>query len=192
MMSDLSNTLRNMKFMQRTSESRKKSLKKPSTTSSQSVPSLPPSNAFISTPNHPGCWRIIKNELTSSPQISTINSNHPSIIYRNSVFSIYDRNYTRLSFQNYNKRIEPLMIKYGLKQDVNPLEDGEIDPEDDDNDDENKTKSINEDNEPKHGTTLGKTIRKKFNKKPFSRLQFDNRTRVTKRKRRTRHKTSTD
>lgn len=191
MMSDLSNTLRNMKFMQRTLESRKKSLKKPSATTSQTLPSPPSVNVLIITPDHPGCWRIIKNELTPTPQIPTTNSNHPSITYHNSVFSIHDRNYTRLSFQNYNKRIEPLMIKYGLKQDVNPLEDGEIDT-DDDADDENKTKSMNEDDLPKHATTLGKTMRKKFNKKQFTRLQFDNKSRITKRKRRTRARTSTD
>jgi hypothetical protein len=82
------------------------------------------------------------------------------------------------------------MIKYGLKEDVEHLEDGEIDPNDDD--DEEKTKSINEDNETKHVTSLVKTIRKKFTKKPFSRIQFDNKSRITKRKRRTRHRTSTD
>ena len=185
MMSDLSNTLRNMKFMQRTSESRKKSFKKSSTTSQP----IPPLNPIITTPDHPGCWRIIKNEILPSSQITTRNSNHPSIIHRNSIFSIHDRNYTRFSFQNYNKRIEPLMIKYGLKQDINHLEDGEIDPNDDD---ENEKKSINEDIETKHVTTLVKTIRKKFNKKPFSRTQFDNKSRITKRKRRTRHRTSTD
>ncbi len=184
MMSDLSNTVRNMKFMQRTSESRKKSFKKPS----QPVLPIPPLNPIITTPDHPGCWRIIKNEILPPSQPKTINSNHPSIIYRNSIFSIHDRNYTRLSFQNYNKRIEPLMIKYGLKQDVEHLEDGEIDPNDDDDDNEKK----NEDSETKHVTSLVKTIRKKFTKKPFSRIQFDNKSRITKRKRRTRHRTSTD
>lgn len=186
MMSDLSNTLRNMKFMQRTSESRKKSLKKPSTTS-QSIPILP-STPIITTPEHPGCWRIIKNETNLSSEPLTVNSNHPSIIYRNSVFSIHDRNYTRLSFQNYNKRIEPLMIKYGLKEDINNLEDGEIDPDDDN---ENEKTSINDDDiQPKHTTTLGKTIRKKFEKKTFTRIQFDNKSRITKRRRRTRHDNS--
>ncbi len=190
-MSDLSNTLRNMKFMQRTSEARKKSLKKPSTTS-QSIP-IPPSTPIITTPDHPGCWRIIKNDIIAPSQTITVNQNHPSINYRNSVFSIHDRNYTRLSFQNYNKRIEPLMIKYGLKEDLHSLEDGEIDPNDDDNvDDENAKKSMSEDNESKHATTLVKTIRKKFQKKPFSRIQFDNKTRVTKRRRRTRHENSTN
>ncbi len=189
MMSDLSNTVRNMKFMQRTSESRKKSLKKPSTTS-QSIP-IPPSTPIITTPDHPGCWRIIKNENITPSQTITVNQNHPSINYRNSVFSIHDRNYTRLSFQNYNKRIEPLMIKYGLKQDINNLEDGEIDPNDDD-DNENEKKSINEDVETKHVTSLVKTIRKKFQKKPFSRIQFDNKSRITKRRRRTRHGNSTN
>ena len=188
MMSDLSNTLRNMKFMQRTSDSRKKSLKKPSTTS-QSIASLP-STPIITTPDHPGCWRIIKNEYITSSETPTVNQNHPSINYRNSVFSIHDRNYTRLSFQNYNKRIEPLMIKYGLKQDLNNLEDGEIDPNDDD--DENTKKILNDDVEPKHSTTLVKTIRKKFQKKTFSRIQFDNKTRITKRRRRTRHGNSTN
>ncbi len=190
-MSDLSNTLRNMKFMQRTSESRKKSLKKPPTTS-ESIP-VPPSNPIITTPDHPGCWRIIKNEINTPSQTITVNPNHPSITYRNSVFSIHDRIYTRLSFQNYNKRIEPIMIKYGLKEELNKLEDGEIDPDDDD-DNENVTekKILNEDNETKHETTLVKTIKKKFNKKPFARIQFDNKTRVTKRRRRTRHETSTN
>ncbi|CAF2550296.1 unnamed protein product [Rotaria sp. Silwood2] len=189
MMSDLSNTLRNMKFMQRTSESRKKSLKKPSTTT-QTI-SILPSNPIIPTPDHPGCWRIIKNEITIPSQIPTVNQNQPSINYRNSVFSIHDRNYTRLSFQNYNKRIESLMIKYGLKQEINNLEDGEIDASDND---ENEKKSINEDIETKHVTTLVKTIRKKFNKKPFSRIQFDNnnKTRITKRRRRTHNRTSTN
>ncbi|CAF1041318.1 unnamed protein product [Adineta steineri] len=178
--------------MQRTSKSRNKTSKKPSTTS-ETVPSLPPSNPIITTPDHPGCWRIIKNEITSSSQIPSINTNHPSIIYRNSIFSIHDRNYTRLSFQNYNKRIEPLMIKYGLKEDKNNLEDGEIDPDDNDDDDEKEKITINDDDiEPKHATTLGKTIRKKFNKKPFSRVQFDNKSRITKRKRRTRPRTSSD
>ncbi len=187
-MSDLSNTLRKMKFMQRTSESRKKSLKK-TTTTSQTVPALP-STPIITTPDHPGCWRIIKNEITTPSQTITVNQNHPSITYRNSVFSIHDRNYTRLSFQNYNKRLEPIMIKYGLKQDLNSLEDGEIDPNDDDNDDENAKKSKDDDNESKHVTTLVKTIRKKFQKKPFSRTKFDNKSRITKRRRRTRHENS--
>jgi hypothetical protein len=175
--------------MQRTSDSRKKSLKKPSTTTttSETVSDLL-SSPIITTPDHPGCWRIIKNEITRPSQTVTVNQNHPSITYRNSVFSIHDRNYTRLSFQNYNKRIEPLMIKYGLKQDVEHLEDGEIDPNDDDDDNEKK----NEDSETKHVTSLVKTIRKKFTKKPFSRIQFDNKSRITKRKRRTRHRTSTD
>ncbi len=100
------------------------------------------------------------------PSCITVNQNHSSINYRNSIFSIHNRNYTRLSFQNYNKRIEPLMIKYGLKQDINNLEDGEIDPNDDD-DDENEKKSINEVIESKHVTTLVKTMRKKFQKKYF-------------------------
>jgi hypothetical protein len=189
MMSDLSNTLRNMKFMQRTSDSRKKTLKKPTT--SQPVP-LPPTTPVITMPDHPGCWRIIANETISPSQTTTaiVNSNHPSIIYRNSVFSIHDRTYTRLSFQNFNKRIEPLMIKYGLKEeDITNLEDGEIDPDDDK--EEEKKPVINEETESKHSTTLGKTIRKKFNKNPFSRVQFDNKSRVTKRRRRgTRHETS--
>ena len=190
MMSDLSNALRNMKFMQRTSESRKKSLKKPSTTTSQVVP-IPLSTPIITTPDHPGCWRIVKNEIPLPSQPITVNPNYPSITYRNSVFSINDRVYTRLSFQNYNKRIEPLMVKYGLKEEeINKLEDGEIDPDDDDN--ENEKKILNEDNESIHVSTLVKTIRKKFNKKPFSRIQFDSKTRITKRKRRTRHGTSTN
>lgn len=188
-MSDLSNTLRNMKFMQRTSESRKKFLKKPSATS-QSIP-IPPSTPIITTPDHPGCWRIIKNEnITSSPTI-TVNENHPSITYRNSVFSIHDRNYTRLSFQNYNKRIEPLMIKYGLKEDIHNLEDGEIDP-DDDVVNENEKTYINEDIDIKHVSSLVKTMKKKFQKKSFSRVQFDNKTRITKRRRRTRHENSSN
>ncbi|CAF1114560.1 unnamed protein product [Rotaria sordida] len=175
--------------MQRTSESRKKSLKKPSTTS-QTIP-IPPSNPIILTPDHPGCWRIIQNEITIPSQITTIQQNQPSINYRNSIFSIHDRNYTRLSFQNYNKRIEPLMIKYGLKQEINNLEDGEIDGSDND---ENEKITINEDIEIKHVTTLVKTIRKKFNKKSFSRIQFDNnnKTRITKRRRRTHHRNSTN
>jgi hypothetical protein len=175
--------------MQRTSESRKKSLKKPSTTT-QSIPILPTA-PIITTPDHPGCWRIIKNENIIPSQTITVNQNHPLINYRNSVFSIHDRNYTRLSFQNYNKRIEPLMIKYGLKQDINNLEDGEIDPNDDD-DDENEKKPIDEAIESKHVTTLVKTIRKKFQKKTFSRMQFDNKKRITKRRRRTRHGDSTN
>ena len=203
MMSDLSNTVRNMKFMQRTSESRKKSQKKSSTTpSTNSTASLLPSALLITTPDHPGCWRIVTNQLipspsSSSPSIITVNSsNHPSINYRNSVFSIHDRNYTRLSFQNYNKRLEPIMIKYGLKEDLNNLEDGEIDPNDEDNESENVKKSRdNDESEPKHSTTLGSTMRKKFQKKSFSRSQFDNKSRVTKRRRRggggTRHGNST-
>jgi hypothetical protein len=176
--------------MQRTSESRKKSLKKPSTIS-QSVP-IPSSNPIITTPDHPGCWRIIKNEIITPSPTMPVNPNHPSITYRNSVFSIHDRIYTRLSFQNYNKRIDPLMIKYGLKEETNKLEDGEIDPNDDNDDDENEKKISNEDNEPTHVTTLVKTIRKKFQKKPFSRIQFDNKTRITKRRRRTRQGPSTN
>lgn len=191
MMSDLSNTVRNMKFMQRTSESRKKSLKKPST------PTLLPSTPLITTPDHPGCWRIITNQIIPSSSSSssniTVNGNHPSIHYRNSVFSIHDRTYTRLSFQNYNKRLEPIMIKYGLKEDLNNLEDGEIDPNDEDNEIENLKKSRdNDESEPKHSTTLGSTMRKKFQKKSFSRTQFDNKSRITKRRRRgTRHGNST-
>jgi hypothetical protein len=84
------------------------------------------------------------------------------------------------------------MIKYGLKQDLNSLEDGEIDPNDDNTDDENAKKSKDEDSELKHVTTLVKTIKKKFQKKPFSRSKFDNRSRVTKqrRRRRTHHENS--
>ena len=192
MMSDLSNTLRNMKFMQRTSESRKKSLKKPSTTTTATSETAPDllSTPIITMPDHPGCWRIIKNELTKPAQTVTVNQNHPSITYRNSVFSIHDRNYTRLSFQNYNKRLEPIMIKYGLKQDLNSLEDGEIDPNDDNTDDENPKKSKDEDSEPKHTTTLAKTMKKKFQKNPFARSKFDNRSRVTKQRRRRRTTTT--
>ena len=86
---------------------------------------------------------------------------------------------------------DALIIKYGLKQHVNHLEDGQIDP-DDAAADENTTKSMNEDELPKHSTTLGKTMRKKFNKKQFTRLQFDDKSRITKRKRRTRARTSRD
>ena len=78
-----------------------------------------------------------------------------------------------------------------LNKILNNLEDGEIDPNDDD-DNENEKKSINEDTETKHVTSLVKTIRKKFQKKPFSRIQFDNKTRITKRRRRTRHENSTN
>ncbi|CAF3246606.1 unnamed protein product [Rotaria socialis] len=166
--------------MQRTSDSRKKSFKKPPTTS-QSIPILP-SNPIIQTPEHPGCWRIIKNEMNISSSSPTEHQNQPSINYCNSVFLINHHNYTRLSFQNYNKRIEPLMIKYGLRQELNPLEDGEINGSDND---ENEKVSINEDKETTHATTLVKTIRKKFDKKPFSRVQFDNKSRITKRRRRT-------
>ncbi|CAF4935733.1 unnamed protein product, partial [Rotaria socialis] len=72
------------------------------------------------------------------------------------------------------------MIKYGLRQELNPLEDGEINGSDND---ENEKVSINEDKETTHATTLVKTIRKKFDKKPFSRVQFDNKSRITKRRR---------
>ncbi|CAM4765616.1 unnamed protein product [Rotaria magnacalcarata] len=135
--------------MQRTSDSRKKSLKKPPTTS-QSIPILS-SNPIIQTPEHPGCWRIIKNEMNLSSSSPIEHQNQPSINYCNSVFLINHRNYTRLSFQNYNKRIEPLMIKYGLRQELNPLEDGEINGSDND---ENEKVSINEDKETTHVTTL--------------------------------------
>lgn len=188
MMSDLSNTVRNMKFMQRTSDSRKKSLKK-STTNSSLIPSTP----IITTPDHPGCWRIISNHNLPSSSTITINSTHPSIHYSRSLFSIHDRIYTRLSFQNYNKRLEPLMIKYGLKEDLNHLEDGEIDPNDEDNETENAKKSFDDESETKpSSTTLGSTMRKKFEKKPFSRTQFDNKSRISKRRRRpARHGNST-
>lgn len=175
--------------MQRTSDSRKKFLKKPSTTTANT--SLIPSTPIISTPDHPGCWRIISNQNLPSPSTLTVNSSHPYIHYRQSVFSIHDRIYTRLSFQNYNKRIEPLMIKYGLKEDLNNLEDGEIDPNDEDNETENVKKSFDDESETKHSTTLGSTMRKKFQKKSFSRTQFDNKSRISKRRRRTRPGNST-
>lgn len=186
MMSDLSNAVRNMKFMQRTSESRKKLVKKSATTS-QPIPSVP-SNPIIVIPDHPGCWRIVKNDFNEPSSIPTEHQNQPSISYCNSIFAINHRNYTRLSFQNYNKQIESLMIKYGLKEeDVNTLEDGEIDGSDND---ENEQVSVNEDTEIKHVSTLVKTMRKKFDKKPFSRVRFDNTTRITKRRRRTNNKSS--
>ena len=193
MMSDLSNTLRNMKFMQRTSESRKQSSKKPS----QIIPVIP-SAPVITMPEHPGCWRIIQNELNTDSQTSSTNANHPSIVYRPSIFSIHERTYTRLSFQNYNKRIEPLMIKYGLKQDLNNLEDGEIDPDDEDEDttrnhSNGDDKNNNEMKESRYTSTLSKNIKKKFQKKSFPRPRFDNKSRVTKRRRRTpRHDNSTN
>ena len=143
-------------------------------------------------PDLPCSWRIIENEAMSPLKSTPVNSSHPSITYRNSVFSIHERQFTRLSFQNFNKRIEPLMIKYGLKQEVNPLEDGEIDPDDDDaaagdEDDETKTKATQDETEAKFTSTLVKTMRKKFAKKAFPRNPFDNKSRVTKRRRRTRH-----
>lgn len=80
------------------------------------------------------------------------------------------------------------MMKYGLKQELKHLEDGEIDPNDerdrDDDEDDDDKKSIHEETESKPATTLGKTVAKKFAKKPFSRVQFDNKSRVTKRRRR--------
>ena len=183
MMSDLSNTVRNMKFMQRTSDARKKSLKKP--LSSQPV-SIPLAKPVIPLPDHPGCWRIIRNNTETPAETTSSNSNHPSISYRPSVFSIHDRNYTRLSFQNFNKRLEPLMMKYGLKEELKHLEDGEIDPNDerDRDDDDDEKKSIHEETDSTPASTLVKTVAKKFAKKPFSRVQFDNKSRVTKRRRR--------
>ena len=174
--------------MQRTSESRKKTLKKPLTTS-QSLP-ITPLNPIIATPDHPGCWRIIKNALVTPTDITAMLQNQPIINYHNSVFSTHNHTFTRLSFQNYNKRIESLMMKYGLKQETNNLEDGEIDPKDDDDDDneskvnKNEKLPMKQDMESKCVTTLAKQIRKKFNKKSFSRIKFDNKMRITKRRRR--------
>jgi hypothetical protein len=191
-MSDLSNTLRNMKFMQRTPDSRQKTQQKSSRTQPASAPLAKP---IITIPDHPGCWRIINNSTIIPLDSTSLNSNHPSIIYRPSVFSIYERNYTRLSFQNFNKRLEPIMMKYGLKQELKHLEDGEIDPnddidndvvrddDDDDNDDDEKT-STREETDSIPVSTLVKTIGKKFAKKSFSRVQFDNKTRASKRRRR--------
>ena len=85
------------------------------------------------------------------------------------------------------------MIKFGLKQEANPLEDGEIDPDDDDatardgDDNETRTKATGDETEAKFTSTLVKTMRKKFAKKAFPRNPFDNKARVTKRRRRTRH-----
>jgi hypothetical protein len=176
-----------MKFMQRTSDSRKKLLKKP-LSSSQPV-SVPLAKPVVTTPDHPCCWRIIQNNRDTPSDTTSCNSNHPSITYRPSVFSIHERNYTRLSFQNFNKRLEPVMMKYGLKQELKHLEDGEIDPNDernrDDDDDDDEKKSIDEETDSKPASTLVKTVAKKFAKKPFSRVQFDNKSRVTKRRRRT-------
>ena len=177
--------------MQRTDAQRKKSLKK---SSNSQLVSAPVSNSIISAPDHPCLWRIIQNNI-DVPSDSSINihCNHPSIVYRPSVFSIHERRFTRLSFQNFNKRLEPLMMKYGLKQELKHLEDGEIDPndekdndDDDDDEDENENgkKSIDIETDHKPVSTLVKTIGKKFAKKPFSRVQFDNKSRTKKRRRR--------
>lgn len=195
-MSDLSIGVRNMKFMQRTSDSRKKLLKKASLsqTSSEHRSNL---NAITPASDYPCLWRIIENENTQkSVEIESITTTtHPSIVYRHSIFSIHERNFTRLSFQNFNKRLEPLMMKYGLKQELKHLEDGEIDPNDDHDDtnnnnnhsrdeknDENESIDIEKDRKPT--STLVQTLGKKLAKKSISRPKFDNKTSIKKRRRR--------
>ena len=195
MMSDLSIGVRNMKFMQRTSESRKKSLKN-SFKTSESVINSPLNTIMTTAPDHPGCWRIIQKETLQPYQTTAVHQNQPTITHRTSVFSIQNHCFTRLSFQNYNKRIESLMIKYGLKQEINNLEDGEIDPNDDDDGDDdnnrdNEKLSNDEHTKAKHVTTLAKTIGKKFDKKTFSRVKFNNTTHITKRRRKTHRRTAT-
>ncbi|CAF0915152.1 unnamed protein product [Didymodactylos carnosus] len=182
-----------MKFMQRSGSSSKKQKAKLATnqqqqqTSSQITKSdYNASVDFIA--DHPGCWRLLENEAVDKDLVSNDQQSneikHPTIIYKSSVFSINNHSYTRLSFQNYNKKVESYMSKYNVYNNQQNGEDGEL-KQSDEEDNEQIT-----DEKLATYATLMKTIRKKFNKKSSSNIiTFDNSSggKISKRKRR-RHK----